>query len=79
MANKIEEAPEFILDDGTTVQYVDGIKFPCPSCGLEVMSGAEEDGRQSIIHKQPMCHEFESMDPLAFLTYARKYYEKGGN
>ena len=60
---------------GVKVEHVDGVNFACHVCGLPVWSGTEENGRGSIAHREPMCNKFRDMDPLAFLTEARKHYE----
>lgn len=74
-----EDKDEFVFTlDGLDedVKYVSGIRFPCHVCGLFVWMGKEASGRQSIVHKQPMCDRFRDSDPLEFLTEARKHYEK---
>ena len=76
MAKKTEESPVFTMEDGTTIQHTNGLKFQCPTCGLDVVAGEEACGRQSVVHKQPMCNMFEQMDPLDYLTYVRKYHER---
>ena len=72
--DKLEEVTIPNLGD-MKVQHVDGVKFACHVCGLTVQTGSEENGRQSIFHKMPMCDRFRDSDPLEFLHDARVYYE----
>lgn len=47
----------------------------CP-CGQWCMLGETEQGRQGILHHEPMCEQFRRLDPLQFIVYVRHFYEK---
>lgn len=74
MSNDEDKTPP----DGVveTIDYVNGVEFPCHVCGKVVQAGTEEDGRMSIVHKMPICDKFRDMDPVDFITESRQHYQR---
>ena len=48
-------------------------------CGAIVIAGSMTNGQQAVIHKQPMCPEFDRLEPQDFLVWLRTKKEEGGH
>jgi hypothetical protein len=53
------------------------VAFKCIGCEKEVTVAKDvESGEHMVLHEEPTCHTFDSMDPLTFVTEARKKYQE---
>jgi hypothetical protein len=50
----------------------DGIKAPCPDCGLTVILGFDEHGEGIGIHERPPCKTWDALELDEFATYLRQ-------
>lgn len=62
---------------GEKIQYKpdSAVQVKCP-CGQTVVAGEHVDGTMSVIHKEPLCERFVSLEPEDFLTYIRQFYSR---
>ncbi len=44
-------------------------------CGQQVFAGTLKDGDPAIIHKLPMCSDFDRLEPDDFLAWLRHHKE----
>ena len=49
----------------------DHIDFDCPFCGEPVRAGSNPDGEGAVLHRMPMCEQFDKLDPFEFLQAVR--------
>jgi len=62
---------------GDVLLFAEGFSFECPFCGLmahvgEIPDGLPGEGEPAIMHVDPMCADFERLDPDDYVSKVRE-------
>lgn len=58
------------------ISLINPLRFTCPFCGQETITGETLNGECTVIHKWPMCSTFEQHGPIEYLKAANAALEK---